>query len=158
MRKRQASIPAGQFAFSFDAPAPAQTESSLAGLDREASATVALMLKEDSRDRWTIAAAMSALLGEDVSKPMLDQYAAESKDGFNISFARMLALTAATSRFDLLDLLDRLVRRTGAALLVGEEIKTAQLGHIDRQIARLRAERRSIESVAPLITGGRSEA
>lgn len=155
MRKRQASIPAGQFAFSFDAPAPAQTESSLAGLDREASATVALMLKEDSRDRWSIAAAMSALLGEEVSKPMLDQYAAESKDGFNISFARMLALTAATSRFDLLD---RLVRRTGAALLVGEEIKTAQLGHIDRQIARLRAERRSIESVAPLITGGRSEA
>lgn len=155
MGKRRPSIPPGQFAFTFDPPAPARAGASLAGLGREIAATVALILKEDGRSRFEIAGKVSELLNEDVSKSMLDAYASEAKESHAISAERLLALVAVTDRHDLLD---RLTRQIGAALLVGEEIKTAQLGHIDRQIAQLKAERRSIESAAPLITGGRSNA
>ena len=156
MGKRRSSIPAGQFAFTFDVPTPAREGSALAGLDRQVAATVALMLKEDPRpSRFAIAAAMSELLDEEVTKAMLDKYASESSETHAISFARMLALTQVTERYDLLD---RLIRRVGAALLVGEEILTAELGQIDRQMADLRERRRMLASAAPVISGGRSKA
>jgi len=156
MGKRRPSIPAGQFAFTFDVPIPAREGSALAGLDKQVAATVALMLKEDPRpSRFLIAAAMSELLDEEVTKAMLDKYASESSETHAISFARMLALTAVTERFDLLD---RLTRQIGAALLVGPEIMTAELGNIDRQIAELRERRRTIERSAPTIAGGRTKA
>lgn len=154
MGKRRPSIPAGQFAFSFDPPAPARAEAALAGLDREVSATVALILKEDDRDRYAIAADMSRLLDDEITKPMLDGYASEARETFNIPFVRMLALVQATDRYDLLD---RLVRRIGAALLVGDEIRTAEIGNIDRQIQKLKERRRAIESIAPVITAGRDK-
>ncbi len=152
MGKRRPSIPAGQFAFSFDPPAPARAESSLAGLDREVSATVALILKEDERDRYEIAAAMSRVLGDEITKQMLDGYASEARDTFNIPFVRMLALVSVTDRHDLLD---RHVRRIGAALLVGDEIRTAEIGHINRQMAKLKERLRAIEGIAPVIATGR---
>lgn len=148
MSKRRASIPAGQFAFSFEPPAPARNEADLAGLDAIVAATVARMLKEDDRKRPVIAAEMSALLATSVSALMLDGYASEAREQVNISAARLLALVAVTDRFDLLD---SLVRRIGASVLVGNEILAAELGHIDRQMAALKARRRSIESATPII-------
>ncbi len=148
MSKRRASIPAGQFAFSFEPPAPARNEADLAGLDAIVAATVARMLKEDERKRPVIAAEMSALLATSVSGLMLDGYASEAREQVNISAARLLALVAVTDRFDLLD---SLVRRIGASVLVGNEILAAELGHIDRQMAALKARRRSIESATPII-------
>ena len=156
MKKRRPAVPPGQFAFTFDVPSPARGGCALAGLDREIAATVATMLKEDPRpSRYAIAAAMSELLDEEVTKAMLDKYASESSEAHAISFARMLALTQITERYDLLD---RLTRRIGAALLVGEKILTAELGQIDRQIAALRDRRRAIAGAAPVIASGRSKA
>ena len=152
MGKRRPSIPAGQFAFTFDVPTPAREGSALAGLDRMVAATVATMLKEDTRSRYEIAGRVSELLDDDVSKPMLDAYASEARENWSISAARLLALTSVTERYDLLD---RLTRQIGAALLVGPEILTAELGHIDRQIAELKKRRSSIEHAAPVIAGGR---
>jgi hypothetical protein len=91
---------------------------------------------------------MSELLDEDVSRWMLDAYASEARDNHNISADRFLALIAVTNRFDILD---AAVRRIGAALLVGDEIKTAELGNIDRQIAALKTRRKSIEHSAPVV-------
>lgn len=148
MTKRRASIPAGQFAFSFDPPIPARNEADLAGLDAIVAASVARMLKEDERKRPVIAAEMGALLDTEFSHLMLDGYASEARDRVNISASRLLALVAVTDRFDLLD---ALVRRIGASLLVGDEILAAELGHIDRNIAALKARRRSIEGATPMI-------
>ena len=100
MAKTRAS--ADQFAFTFDAPQPATLPAALAGVDARVARTVAEVLKNDDRDRLVIAAAMSVLLDEEVSKAMLDAYASPARDGHNISFARMLALIAVTNRFDLL--------------------------------------------------------
>jgi hypothetical protein len=65
---------------------------------------------------------------------------------------RFFALVAVTRRFDLLD---ALVRKIGAALLVGEEIHTARLGHLKCRIKALQAELQAIERQArPIERGG----
>jgi hypothetical protein len=154
--KRRASIDPAQLGFTFDPPVPAREEAELAGLERVVAAKVALILKQDGRSRHEVAGAMSALLDDTVSKAMLDAYAAEARDQHNISAARLLALIAVTERFDLLD---RLVRRIGAALLVGEELHAARLGHLRAQQRALQSEIKKLEGhVAPIARGERGKA
>ncbi|MGQ3101048.1 MAG: hypothetical protein ACT6Q5_13455 [Sphingopyxis solisilvae] len=146
--------PSNQLAFTFEAPRPATHAAALAGLDARTARTVGEALNSDPRRREVIAAEMSILLEDEVSKAMLDAYSAPGKGDHNISFARMLALIAVTGRFDLLD---RELREIGAAVLVGEEIHTARLGHLKTQIAELQAELRLAERMAQPITRGRQK-
>lgn len=141
-----------QIAFTFDAPALATLPAALAGMDARTARTVAEILKDDVRDRSVIAAEMSVLLAEEVSKAMLDAYASPARDGHNISFARMCALVAVTRRFDLLD---RELRQIGAAVLVGDEIYAAQVGHIRSEIARLQQQLKTVERMNPTISRNR---
>ena len=147
MSKRRPSLDPAQLGFTFEPPVPATNAADLAGFDRFIAAGVGRALKEAGRSRFEIALAMSELLDEEVSKWMLDAYASEARDNHNISADRFLALIAVTNRFDILD---ATVRKVGAALLVGDEIRTAELGNIDRQIAALRVRRKSIEVDAPV--------
>ena len=149
MSKRAAN-PA-QLGFTFDPPTPACADADLAGLDRIVAAKVARILNEDGRSRHVLAGAVSALLDEDVTKLMLDAYASQARDNHNISAARLFALIAVTERFDLLDML---MRRIGAALLVGEELHAARLGHLRAQQRALSAEIKKIEAAATPITRG----
>lgn len=151
-RKRRPSFDSSQLGFTFEAPRPVSMPAELAGLDAMIAAAVGAVLKEDSRSRYEIAGAMSALLGEEISALMLDAYASEARGNHNIPTHRALALVSVTGRFDVMD---ALVRRIGAALLVGEEMHTAQLGHLDRQIAELKARKRTLETTAkPMKRGG----
>lgn len=150
MAKPRAS--ANQFAFTFDAPQPATLPAALAGMDARVARTVAEILKHDDRDRTVIAAEMSVLMAEEVSKAMLDAYASPARDGHNISFARMLALIAATNRFDLLD---RELRPIGAAVLVGDEIYTAEIGQIESEISKLQQRRKDLSRLHPTISRNR---
>lgn len=151
--KRRPSFTADQLIFTFDAPAPAREEASLAGLDKMVAAAVGKVLTGAAPDsRHQVAARVSELLDETVSKGMLDGYSSEARGEFNISVHRFLALIAATDRFDVLD---ALIRKIGGAVLVGEEIHTAQLGHLDRQIAELKARRKHIEGSARPIGRGK---
>lgn len=153
MKKRRPSLDPSQLGFTFDPPAPARRDAELAGMDRFVAAGVAQALKGDDRSRPVIAGAMSALLSEEVTSFMLDAYASEARENHNIPMHRALALIAVTERFDILD---HWLRRVGAAALVGEEIHTARLGHLDRQIAALRAERRALETnTKPIERSGR---
>lgn len=151
-RKRASSLDTVQLGFTFDPPSPARDSADLAGFERLIAAKVARALKDDDRSREVIAAEMSSLLGEEVSRWMLDAYASESRDQHNISAARYFALIAVTDRFDLLD---ASLRKIGAALLVGEEIITARLGHLKAQQRRIQNEIREVERTAtPIIRGG----
>ena len=145
-----------QIGFAFEPPVPACGAAALAGVEQRICGVVATILATEfaaGRSREVIAAEMSALLSEDVSKGMLDAYASPARAEHKVPMSRFLALIAVTGRHDLLD---PLLREIGAALLVGEEVHTARLGHIERQIAALQAERRRIAGSAPLIrTGGK---
>lgn len=142
-----------QLGFLFEAPtlAPSRGPAALAGMEQRVCSMVGSILASDARPREVIAAEMSVLLGEEVSRMMLDAYASPARTDHKVPFTRLMALIAVTERHDLLD---PLLREIGAALLVGEEVHTARIGHIDRQIEKLKEERRRIAGSAPLIRGG----
>lgn len=152
--KRRAAFDQQQLGFTFEPALPAEGDGALAGLERFVASSISQMLKDDPRSRFEIAGGVSAFLYQDVSKAMLDAYSAESKDGHNISVARFLALIAETQRYDILDLI---VRRIGCTLVVGEEVFTVELGHIQTQIDRLQARQKVLKGQAPPIRsmGGR---
>ncbi|WP_242095471.1 hypothetical protein [Sphingomonas sp. CROZ-RG-20F-R02-07] len=153
MSKRRPSIDPSQLGFTFTPPVPASREADLAGLDRVVAASVAAALKDDPRSRHEVAGAVSSLLDDTVSKAMLDAYASEARDAHNISAGRLFAVIAVTKRFDLLD---SLCRRIGAAVLVGEELQTARLGHLKAQRQRLDDEIRALRTtVQPIERGQR---
>lgn len=143
--------PTNQLAFAFEAPRPATHAAALAGMDARVARTIGEALNSDSRPREVIAAEMAVLLEDEVTKAMLDAWSAPGKGSHNISFSRMLALIAVTNRFDLLD---RELREIGAAVLVGEEIHTARLGHLKTKIAAMTAELRAVERLAEPIERG----
>ncbi len=141
-----------QIAFAFTPPTPATLPAALAGLEQRVCRAVATILNSEDETREVIAARMSELLDEDISRAMLDAYSSPARTEHKVPMSRFFALVAVTSRHDLLD---PLIREIGAAVLVGTEVHTARLGHIDRQIASLKAERQRIAGSAPLIrTGG----
>lgn len=61
-------------------------------------------LKACGRPREEIAEAMSAWLGEDVKKSMLDAYASEAREEHTIPYLRLLALAQVTGDMRLLSL------------------------------------------------------
>lgn len=143
-----------QIGFTFDPPQLASVAAELAGLEAQIAAAVSDILHGDERSREAIAAEMSMLLSDDVSKSMLDAYASAAREGHKVPMSRFLALVAVCDRHDILD---RLLRHIGAAVLVGEEVHTARLGHLDRQIAGLQAERKKVAAAAPLIRGNQAK-
>lgn len=114
-------------------------------MDSRVARVVGEALNGDARTREVIAAEMSVLLDAEISKLMLDAYASPARGEHNISFARFCALVAVTNRFDLLD---RELREIGAAVLVGDEIHAARLGHLKAEKARLDRLIRDAERVA----------
>lgn len=148
MPKRRPAFDPGQPTFDF-APRPAlASDGMLSGMDRQVASAVARILKDEERDRYDVAAAMSRILDADVSKSMLDKYSSESSEEHNISFGRGLALIAATGRYDVLE---ALVRKIGCALVVGEEVLTVELGHVAAQIEKLQERQRQLKKAAPVM-------
>lgn len=149
-RKRRPSLTDGQMAFTFNAPVTPQY-GDLAVLGREISSAVGRALKEDPRSRETIAEDVSLLLGEKVTKFMLDAYASEARAEHAINAARFLAVIASTERFDILDVV---VARIGGRVLVGEEVETAHYGHLLAKEREIKAQLREMRlRVKPIKRG-----
>jgi hypothetical protein len=149
--KRRPTYDAAQLAFTFEPAHHAVGDGALDGLERFVASAVSQVLKEDPRSRFEIAGGMSALLNDDVSKPMLDAYSAEAKDTHNVSLARFLALISETQRYDVLD---QLCQKIGCHVVVGQEMLTVELGHIESQMQRLQERKQLLRRVAPEITRG----
>ncbi|MEQ1499170.1 MAG: hypothetical protein ABL914_10950 [Novosphingobium sp.] len=147
----KAKMHPGQFAFDFQAPSQSSLPGALAGLDRQICEAVGMILNSDLRHREGIAAEMSVLLGDEVSRAMLDAYSSPAREGHRISLTRFLALVQVTKRHDIFD---QLLRPIGAGLLVGEEVHTARIGQLELMIAEMQRELKAVKSSAPLIRGG----
>lgn len=119
---------------------------SLSGSPFQTAKAVSEILKEDPRSREVIAAEMSVLLQQDVSKAMLDAYASPGREDHNISFDRMIGLIAATGDIDVLDRL--LQQRLGVRIVGRNGLMLAEIGNIDRQIAQMKARRKKLETIA----------
>jgi hypothetical protein len=127
----------------FDFSVPQLEAAALAGLSRQTSRCVSEMLHGERRSRARIAAEMSEMLDEDISKSMLDAYSSEAREGHRIPFDRMLALTAVTRR---VDLLDNLMRKVGLSALDGEEVALVHAAHLRAQMKQLGEELKAVES------------
>jgi hypothetical protein len=132
-----------QMGFDFTAPAPSKGVAELAGLERQINALVGTILNTDPRPREVIAAEMSVLLDDTVSRQMLDAYASPARTEHKVPASRLLALIVVTDRQDLLD---PIMRKIGAALLVGDEVRTARLGQVEALLAELQDERKRLKS------------
>lgn len=66
---------------------------------------VSVALRDCGKGRSQVAAQMSAFLGEDVSRAMIDAYASVARDAHRISLPRFLALMHATGDRRLLHML-----------------------------------------------------
>ena len=147
----KARVHPDQLGFTFETPRAPSGPAALAGLEARICSTVGSILNSTSRAREVIAAEMSVILAEEVSKAMLDAYASPARAEHKVPMSRFFALVAVTGRHDLMD---PLMHEIGAALLVGEEVMTARLGQIDREIAMLREEKNKLAATAPLIRRG----
>ncbi len=110
---------------------PAAPEPAPASMDynREVAHLVAKVVKEAGCDRFEIAARMSRLTGRDVSKHMIDAWAAESRDHHNIPFYLVPVLEAACETHALSAWL---ADKRGGRLMVGKEVLAAELGKLER--------------------------
>ncbi len=75
-----------------------------ATLRQKISLAVSETMKEAEASREDIAARMSAWLGEDTSKPILDAYASQAREEHTISLLRVLALIEATGDLRILQM------------------------------------------------------
>jgi hypothetical protein len=141
----------GQLPFDFAAPAPAKGVAELAGLERQIAELVGTVLASCGRPREVIAAEMSVLLNDTVSKSMLDAYASGARPDHKVPASRLFALLVVTDRQDLLD---PIMRKLGAALLVGDEVRTARLGQVETLLQQLQDERRRLRNETTPIREG----
>lgn len=115
----------------------------LAALDAEVRAGLSDMLKRYPGSRYEVAARVSELLLADVSKPMLDAYTADSRETHCISLVRFVAVVIATGD---VSVLERICELTGGRYLKGEDIASAELGQIERELADLARRKRDLKS------------
>lgn len=150
--KRKPAFDSGQLDLGFGVPEAATTDGALVSLPRETASAVATILRGETRNRYDIAAAMSALLDDEVSKLMLDAYASEAREGHRISFDRMLVLIVATGRYDVLR---ALIRKIGGDLTVGEEVLLTEIGHLEAEKRHRDQRLRTLKSIVEPMTRGR---
>jgi hypothetical protein len=99
----------------------------------QVSALVGQVLKGADGDRHDIAARTSRLTGTNVSKTMLDAYASDARETFNLPFYLVPALETACES---LDLSNFLAGTRGGRLLVGRDALAGELAKLERQRAQ----------------------
>jgi hypothetical protein len=134
--------------FDFElASRPSSAPGALAGLKTQIAHMMSAAIRNSGRDRHDIAASMSKLLGEDVSKTMLDAYTAESRDDQNVPAYRFLPFVFATESWPEFD---TLLRPIGCSLLIGDAAKIAAVTELeirrDQLDARIREMKRRIKA------------
>ena len=113
---------------------------SRADFSEEIACAVGLMMKEDPRSRYELADDLSAFTSEKISKEMLDAYASKARKEHNIPAHRMLAITAITGRWDILN---AVFQRLGVFVATRKDVEFAKLGNAYRA---MRSIERSLES------------
>lgn len=113
----------------FEVPQPAQPLPSSMDYRREVAQLIACTLKRAEGDRYEIAAQMSRLSGHEVSKYMLDAWAAEGRDAYNMPFYQAAVLETACGTHELTNWL---ADKRGGRLLVGRDALNAELGKLER--------------------------
>lgn len=104
-------------------------------------AAITNAIKNSPLSRWEIAGKMSALLGVEITKYMLDAWTAESKDGHRMPAIYLPAFCHATQDFTPIEVL---AEKAGVFVLPGVEVLRAELA---KRIQRRERENREIKRI-----------
>lgn len=103
--------------------------------------------RDAGRDRHEVASRMSEILGQDVSKGMIDAYTSQARETHTISAVRFKAFVRATG---CLWLWSVYLDGEGLTLLMGEEALHAQASLAEKRAKALLEEARQLRARAPL--------
>ena len=119
-------------------------------IDRQFRAAISEALKRCPLSRWQVAARMSELIGQEITKSMLDSWTAESKEGHRFPAIFLPAFCEAAGCSEPLKLMGRLV---GVFILPGPEALRAEIQRIEEEINRNQAEKRKRQMFLKEIEG-----
>lgn len=127
--------------------APALTDGSL-DCAAELCATLADMITDAMkrgviRSRYDLAARMSELVGQEITKAMIDAWTAESKEAWRFPFQFAPAFEAALDSTRLQELFGR---KRGSRILVGKDALLAEMGQLDVDEARIKQRRAELKA------------
>jgi len=137
---RQSSI----FDFLSQAQEEAASSQKIGGMDidRAFREKVSEVLRQCPLSRYQVAARMSELVGQDITKSMLDSWTAESKEQHRFPAVFLPAFCAAVGSTELLMMLGT---PCGAFVLPGPEALRAEIKRIEEEILAKQAEKRKRE-------------
>jgi len=110
----------------------------------EASNLIARCMKDTPLDRWAIAAQMSRLSGDDVSKNMLDAWASPGRPDHNMPFYRCPLFEEVVSTHELTNWL---VEKRGGKAAYGRDALNARLGRMVSMKKQLDSQIRELQHV-----------
>ena len=99
-------------------------------------------IKQSPLSRHQIAARMSELTGQDITKAQLDAWTAESRTPWRFPFEYAAAFEVACVSICLQELLGR---KRGSRILIGEEVLLAELGRLEKQEADIAQRKRALK-------------
>lgn len=128
----------------FEVPEPIVPTPGSGNYAAQVSELVGLVLKECPVDRYEIAAQMSRLSGDDVSKNMLDAWSSPARADHNIPFYRIPLLEEVCQSHAFTDWL---VHLRGGRVAYGREALAAEYGKLSRVQERVNADLRRLKKL-----------
>lgn len=113
----------------FSIPQPVLAVPGQGNYSAQVSELVAEMLKATDIDRYEVAARMSRLSGDDVSKAMLDAWSSPARTDHNLPFYRVALLEEVCATHILTNWL---VSQRGGRVAYGRDALLAELGRLER--------------------------
>lgn len=126
----------------FEVPQPVHPAPGSGNYAAQVSELVAQVLKSSPHDRYEIAAQMSRLSGDDVSKHMLDAWSSPARTEHNIPLY-MVPLLEEVCRSHAFT--DWMVRLRGGRVAYGRDALAAQYGKLQQMKDKLQAEMREMK-------------
>lgn len=128
----------------FDVPQPVLAIPGHGNYAAQVSELVGELLKATDLDRYEIAARMSRLSGDDVSKNMLDAWASPARADHNLPFYRAALLEEVCASHLLTNWL---VTQRGGRVAYGREALDAELGRLERVAADASRRARELKKI-----------
>jgi hypothetical protein len=108
-------------------------------IDRQLRAMLSEALKHCPLSRWQVAARMSELTGQEITKAMLDSWTAESKEDHRFPAIFLPAFCEATGCNEPLKMMGKLV---GMFIMPGPEALRAEIRRYEEEIIKNQKEKR----------------
>ena len=128
----------------FEVPAPVVPLPGSGNYASQVSELVAIVLKDCPVDRYEVAAQMSRLSGDDVSKHMLDAWSSPARSDHNIPFYRIPLLEEVCKSHVFTDWI---VHLRGGRVAYGREALAAEYGKRQQMLEKLKHDMKELKKL-----------